>query len=62
MTTWRKLNEKLAGLTEAELLALLDAEKVTLRRVSILVRLHQRYNTVRVMREREALLKLAVRP
>lgn len=58
--TWRELNRKLSSYTEAEVLALLDAERVGQRRVSILERLHQRYTMLRAARERIEILKEAV--
>ena len=39
------------------MLALLNEERVGAKRVSMLERLHQRYNTLRVARERLELLK-----
>ena len=57
--TWRKLNEVLASLPEIDVQALLDAEMVGARRVKVIERLHQRYNTLRVARERAELLTLA---
>jgi hypothetical protein len=49
-------------LTEDEVLGLLNNERKTLKRVSMLERLHQRYNTLRVARERLELLKEAKLP
>ena len=49
-------------MSEDEVLSLLDLEKVNERRASVLQRLHQRYNTLRVSRERLEILKLAVKP
>ena len=54
--TWRELNHVLASKTEDEVLRLLNEERVNLRRVAVLERLHQRYNTLRVSRERVELL------
>lgn len=54
--TWRELNHVLASKTEAEVLAMLSDERVGLRRVVVLERLHQRYNVLRVSRERVELL------
>ena len=59
--TWRKLNEVLASLPEIDVQALLDAEMVGARRVKVIERLHQRYNTLRVARERAELLALATK-
>jgi len=55
--TWRELNHVLASKTEDEVLQMLNDERVNLRRVVVLERLHQRYNTLRVSRERVELLK-----
>lgn len=54
--TWRELNHVLASKTEPEVLAMLSVERVGLRRVVVLERLHQRYNVLRVSRERVELL------
>jgi len=55
--TWRELNHVLASKTEDEVLQMLNDEKVGTRRVVVLERLHQRYNVLRVSRERVELLK-----
>jgi len=57
--TWRELNHTLGTKTEAEVLAMLNEERVNLRRVVVLERLHQRYNSLRITRERIELLKEA---
>ena len=54
--TWRELNHVLASKTEDEVLRLLNEERVGIRRIAVLERLHQRYNTLRVSRERVELL------
>lgn len=59
--TWRKLNEVLALLPETDVKALLDTEMTGARRVKVIERLHQRYNTLRVARERAELLALATK-
>lgn len=59
--TWRELNHTLSTLSEAEVLALLNAEKKHDKRVAVLERLHQRYNILRCARERIELLKLVGR-
>ena len=61
MLTWRSLNDKLYALTEAEVLKLLDDERVGPKRISILERLHQRYSVLRATRERIDILKEARR-
>jgi hypothetical protein len=58
---WRELNKKLSLLTEAEVLALLEAERQGAKRVTLLERLHQRYTMLRAARERVELLKEAVK-
>lgn len=60
--SWRTLNNQLPSLTEDEILAMLNAERSTERRVSILQRLHQRYCALRDARERLEILQDAVRP
>jgi hypothetical protein len=56
---WREINRTLSTYTEPQVLALLDAERVGQRRVAVLERLHQRYSSLRVTRERIELLKEA---
>jgi hypothetical protein len=60
--TWRKLNERMATLTEQEVTDMLEYERTHDKRVKMLLRLHQRANSLRVARERIELLKEAVRP
>ena len=59
--TWRNLNHILATKTEEEVLQMLNEEKAGTRRVVVLERLHQRYNVLRVSRERVELLNGARR-
>jgi hypothetical protein len=49
-------------MSEADVWALLEAERFGEKRSSVLARLHQRYNVLRVARERIEILKLAVKP
>ena len=56
-TTWRSLNNELSRMSEEDVLMLLNEEREGAKRVSMLQRLHQRYNTLRVARERLELLK-----
>jgi len=49
-------------MSEEEVLTLLQAEKYGDKRASVLQRLHQRYNVLRVSRERIELLKEAINP
>jgi hypothetical protein len=58
---WRQLNKVMQNLTEAQVLELLEQERKNLRRVAMLERLHQRYNTLRSTRERMEILKEAVK-
>jgi len=53
---WRELNERLAQLTEDEVRELLDTELKVGRRASLIVRLHQRFTTLRAHRERKEML------
>ena len=61
MITWRKLNSNLSLKSEEEVLSLLNQERTTHKRVTVLERLHQRYNTLRVARERVELLREATK-
>jgi len=54
--SWRSLTDTLSTLSEEEVLDLLKSERKGEKRLSILQRLHQRYNTLRVARERVELL------
>jgi hypothetical protein len=60
--TWKELNDRLADFTEQEILDLLEAEKRDARRSTVLVRLHQRYTVLRMLRERAALMELTNEP
>jgi len=60
--TWRRLNEYMATFTEKEIMDMLEYERTHDRRVKMLLRLHQRGNSLRVARERIELLKEGVRP
>ena len=60
--TWRRLNEYMATFSEEEIMAMLEYERTHERRVKMLLRLHQRANSLRVARERIELLKEGVRP
>ena len=53
--SWRKLNEVLPDLEEEEVLTLLEMEKAGARRAMVLIRLHQRFCTLRMARERNQL-------
>ena len=53
---WRELNEVLTDYTEQEVLDLLEDERKNARRSTVIIRLHQRYTTLRMLRERAELL------
>ena len=53
---WRDLNKKLPELSEAAVQQLLQDELVGLRRGTVVVRLHQRFTSLRATRERDELL------
>ena len=53
---WRQLNDRLHAMTEEEVLALLNEERKSARRVTFLERLHQRYTVLRATRERLEIL------
>ena len=59
---WRTLNDAASLMTEEEAKAALEHESANKRRASILIRLHQRYCTLRAERERAALLDGVVSP
>ena len=59
--SWRRLNEILSQLSEEQVLDMLNEERQSSRRVTILERLHQRYTMLRAARERIELLKEATR-
>jgi hypothetical protein len=61
MLSWRKLNDQLSSMTEAQVLELLDFERKGPKRVVVLERLHQRYSTLRTARERAEILKEAAK-
>jgi hypothetical protein len=52
----------MATYSEDEIMTMLEYERTHERRVKMLLRLHQRANSLRVARERIELLKEAVRP
>jgi predicted transcriptional regulator len=60
--SWRKLQAVLNQLTEEQVLAMLEEERATLKRASILERLHMKYSVLRTNRERIEIMKEAVRP
>lgn len=60
--TWKELNDQLADFTEQEVLDLLEDEATNARRSTILVRLHQRYTVLRMLRERAAIMEIINEP
>lgn len=59
---WRELNDVLNGLDEQKILTLLNEERITRRRVTVMTRLHQRYTILRAARERRELLNDVAKP
>ena len=62
MLTWRKFQSELPNYSETDLLVLLNEERTTHKRVSMLERIHQRYCTLRANRERLEILKEGKKP
>ena len=62
MYSWRELNAKLSGMSEDELLGLIEEELNGPKRTTVLVRLHQRYTMVRAGRERTEMLTQSTTP
>ena len=56
MTTWRDLLVKLPNMTEDEVKQMLVEEHAGRRRVTIMLRLHQRFCAMRAERERKELM------
>ena len=54
--TWREINRRLPDLDEDAVLRLLDEERKGEQRVTVLIRLHQRYTMLRAARERMEIL------
>ena len=61
MYTWRRLNDQLSAMTEQQVLDLLNDERQNGKRATMLARLHQRYTTLRAARERQEILKEAIK-
>lgn len=57
--TWRELNDKIHTFSEEEILSMLNAERAGRKRITLIQRLHQRYNVLRTTRERIELLREA---
>ena len=60
--SWRQLNDVLCNMSEADIWGMLEEERFGEKRASVLQRLHQRYNVLRVSRERIEILKEAKNP
>ena len=58
---WRTMMSTLSDKTEAETKALLDEEMEKHKRPAFVRRLHQRYASLRTMREREELMERIAR-
>lgn len=61
LKNWRTMNHHLTQLTEEEVVTLLDYEKNNQKRMSVLERLHQRFNMLRCTRERLEILAIVER-
>ena len=57
---FRELLDAVKLMDEASVLAMLDAERSGPKRMSFLIRLHQRYSALRAARERKEIIKSAV--
>lgn len=60
LNDWRSLNKVLHTFREDQVKQMLDLEVVGQRRISVIERLHQRYNKLRVSRERVEFMKEGV--
>lgn len=56
LSSWTSLNNVVGELSEDQLMALLKLEQQGARRPTFLMRIYGRYNRVRALRERQALL------
>ena len=56
MLSWQEINDTVCGLSEPQLVALMEQELTGAKRTTVLVRLHQRYTRVRAARERQEML------
>lgn len=56
MMPWREMNQKLKVWSEEEIKRQIEEERTNGRRLSVLLRLHQRYTSLRTARERIELL------
>ena len=53
---WREMTEQLTTMSEDELADMINDELDNQQRISMIIRLHQRFNIVRMTRERKELL------
>lgn len=60
--SWRELNYNLNSYSEAQVLDMLNEERAVHKRATMLQRLHQRYNALRVARERLEIMAEATQP
>lgn len=56
MRTWRDINSNLSKYSEEEVFQMIQEERQTGKRISVLLRLHQRFCVLRTARERIELL------
>lgn len=56
-SAWHDLNVLLSMRNETQVKAMLDEEVAVHKRVTYLIRIHQRYTTLRAQRERKELLE-----
>lgn len=56
-SAWHDLNVLLSMRNEAQVKAMLDEEVAVHKRATYLIRIHQRYTTLRAQRERKELLE-----
>jgi len=57
MTTWRSMLEALPMMSEQEIAEALADERAGARRLSVMLRLHQRLGTLRLARERREIMQ-----
>jgi len=60
--SWRAFNKQLNTFSEDQLLAMIDKELSSYKRISVLERMHQRYSILRMTRERAELLAKVTPP
>jgi hypothetical protein len=55
---WRELTSRLGSLREDELEQMIQAELAGPKRLTLLVRMHQRYTVLRSLRERQEMTRM----